>query len=245
MANERPDWCEYWPIRKFFGETPLDPNRFYGFLSPRFGEKTGLTSKQVSELVKSAPENLHVLNLSPFSDHASLFWNVFEQAEAHHHGFMSASDQFAGAIGLNVMPSAIVNTSRDTIFCNYFLAKPAFWSQWLQIANTVFDIIESNQSSFAKVLSGETNYKNSFAPMKVFLIERIASYLLATDRQWRVASLPPFTLPNITRGLDHLHGAFVTLDALKISYRETNCEIYRSNFFSVRSQIGFRFALNS
>ena len=32
-ANERPDWFEYWPIRRFLLSEALDENAFYGFLS--------------------------------------------------------------------------------------------------------------------------------------------------------------------------------------------------------------------
>ena len=35
-SNERPDWYEYWPIRKFLQNEALDENAFYGFLSPKF-----------------------------------------------------------------------------------------------------------------------------------------------------------------------------------------------------------------
>ena len=38
-ANERPDWAEYWPIRRFLQNEALDENAYYGFLSPRFSEK--------------------------------------------------------------------------------------------------------------------------------------------------------------------------------------------------------------
>ena len=36
LRNERPDWREYWPIRRFLLEGTPDPDAFYGFFSPRF-----------------------------------------------------------------------------------------------------------------------------------------------------------------------------------------------------------------
>jgi hypothetical protein len=42
LANERPDWREYWPMREFLlGETLVE-DRYYGFFSPKFGQKTNL-----------------------------------------------------------------------------------------------------------------------------------------------------------------------------------------------------------
>ncbi len=50
-ANERPDWFEYWPIRGFLLKETLDENAYYGFLSPQFKLKTGLTAAVVREAV--------------------------------------------------------------------------------------------------------------------------------------------------------------------------------------------------
>src|SRR4051812_6556887 len=46
-ANQRPDWREYHPIRSFLLHAPLDEQRFYGFLSPKFSLKTALRGEQV------------------------------------------------------------------------------------------------------------------------------------------------------------------------------------------------------
>jgi hypothetical protein len=54
-ANERPDWYGYWPILSFFEANPdLDDDAFYGFLSPLFGAKTGLTGAQVIAFARQA-----------------------------------------------------------------------------------------------------------------------------------------------------------------------------------------------
>jgi len=46
-SSERQDWFEYWPIRKFLLSEILQEDAFYGFLSPRFKEKTNLSSAAV------------------------------------------------------------------------------------------------------------------------------------------------------------------------------------------------------
>src|ERR1700731_2023105 len=55
-ANERPDWFEYWPIRRFLLSEALDENAFYGFLSPKFKLKTGLDSGAVREFIRVADD---------------------------------------------------------------------------------------------------------------------------------------------------------------------------------------------
>ena len=42
--NVRPDWREYWPIRKYLINNELNENDLYGFFSPKFKEKTGLSA---------------------------------------------------------------------------------------------------------------------------------------------------------------------------------------------------------
>ena len=50
-ANERPDWFEYWPIRKFLLNESLNEDAFYGFLSPKFRHKTNLSAALVRDFI--------------------------------------------------------------------------------------------------------------------------------------------------------------------------------------------------
>jgi hypothetical protein len=62
--SERPDWYEYWPMRRFFSQNTLDPETYYGFLSPKFHIKTGLSGRQVKDFVASN-DNADVVTFSP------------------------------------------------------------------------------------------------------------------------------------------------------------------------------------
>src|SRR6202035_2196504 len=64
-ANERPDWFEYWPIRKFLLDEALDENAFYGFLSPKFKLKSSLSADVVREFIAADDEAADVVLLSP------------------------------------------------------------------------------------------------------------------------------------------------------------------------------------
>ena len=72
-ANERPDWFEYWPIRRFLRNEALDENTFYGFLSPKFKLKTSLGSAAVREFILAAGPAVDVVLLSP-SIHNSAYY---------------------------------------------------------------------------------------------------------------------------------------------------------------------------
>ena len=83
--NERPDWYEYWPIRTFLSENRLNDSTYYGFLSPLFFQKTGLTGKKVMDFLRQ-PGDADIVTFSPFPCHAAVFVNVFEQGEFFHQG---------------------------------------------------------------------------------------------------------------------------------------------------------------
>src|ERR1700722_12687823 len=72
-ANERPDWYEYWPIRNFLVNQPLDENAYYGFLSPKFKIKTNLTAEQTRAFIAAAPADTDVVLFSP-SIHKSAYY---------------------------------------------------------------------------------------------------------------------------------------------------------------------------
>ena len=71
--ENRHDWREYSPIRAFLLRNAMDDNALYGFFSPRFTEKTGLSYRQVTDFVGSATDPATVFTFSPQPDMASFF----------------------------------------------------------------------------------------------------------------------------------------------------------------------------
>ena len=51
--NARPDWYEFWVIKKFLEKNILEEDVWYGFLSPKFFSKKGLKSENVYEILDS------------------------------------------------------------------------------------------------------------------------------------------------------------------------------------------------
>jgi hypothetical protein len=90
-GNERPDWFEYWPIRKFLLNEPLEENAFYGFLSPKFKLKTSLSSAAVREFILACDAATEVVLLSPSIHNSAYYLNVFEHGDAEHPGLKSVA----------------------------------------------------------------------------------------------------------------------------------------------------------
>lgn len=237
LANERPDWYEYWPIRRFLLEQPLDDEAFYGFFSPKFGAKTALTHEQVQVFVREAAPQADVVLFSPQPDMGAFFLNVFEQGETFDPGLIAAYEAFLAHIGRPVPLRALVMDSRQTVFSNYFVARPAFWREWLALNEAMFALCESPADSALKAaLTAPTTYTpGGAAQRKVFLMERAASLLLTTQ-PWRSVAHNPFGMGwSTSRFREHPNEAFIS-DALKIAWRDQRYPQYLQAFATIRER---------
>lgn len=242
LDNPRPDWYEYWPIRRYLREQPLDEAAFYGFFSPKFCAKTGLTHAQTQDFVGAHAAQADVLLFSPQPDMGAFFLNVFEQGEAFDPGFIDAYEALLRHIGRPLPLRQMVMDARQVCFSNYFVARPAFWREWLLLNEALFDACEGPASELQAALTHRTNYpgQDGGAQRKVFLQERTASLLLCTQTQWRSVPHNPFGMGwSVSRLREHPHEAY-TSDALKRAYRDTGWPQYLQAFAAVRER--FRLA---
>ena len=241
LDNPRPDWFEYWPLRRFLlGHTGvvLDETAFYGFFSPKFGHKTGLTHAQVQDFVRQHAPAVDVVLFSPQPDMGAFFLNVFEQGEAFDPGLIAAYEQLLAHIGRPQQLAGQVMDSRQTVFSNYFVARPAFWRAWLELNEAMFAVCEGPDTPLRTQLCYPTNYPGpgGHAERKVFLMERTASLLLANQPRWRSVAHDPYGFGwSTSRFREHPVDAVIS-DALKLAYREQPFPEYLSAFANVRER---------
>ena len=234
LANERPDWYEYWPIRRLLLNEPLDDAAFYGFFSTKFGAKTRLGHADVVRAVQAAAAQADVVLFSPQPDMAAFFLNVFEQGETFDAGLIDCMESFLIAAGRPVPPlRQMVMDSRQIVFSNYFVARPAFWRAWLALNEQMFALCEGPASALQQALTHGTSYPGA-AQRKVFLMERVASLLLATQPQWRAKAHNPYGFGwSMSRFREHPNEAFIS-DALKIAFREQGFPEYMQAYSGIR-----------
>jgi hypothetical protein len=236
--NERPDWYEYWPIRRYLLNEALDDDAFYGFFSPKFGSKTSLSHDQVQAFVREAAPQADVVLFSPQPDMGAFFLNVFEQGETFDAGLIDAYEALLAEIGRPVPLRALVMDSRQTVFSNYFVARPAFWRQWLALNEALFAVCEGPDGPLKASLTHATSYPGpggAGAQRKVFLMERAASLLLATQ-PWRSVAHNPFGMGwSVSRFRDHPTEAYIS-DALKIAWRDQRYPQYLQAFATIRER---------
>jgi hypothetical protein len=239
-SNERPDWREYWPIRNYFLQNPPAAGDYYGFLSPAFRAKARLSSRTVLAFVNANLGHADVMLFSPFYDHIAFFLNQGEQGALVHQSCASAFEQSLALIAPRFRMAETVGCSRNTGYCNYFVATGAFWSEWLARCELIFDCAERGDTPLGRALNANVDYNSQAAPLKVFIIERAVSALLATQPRWRVRAYNSMLLPFSRSPLGAMAAELAALDALKIAYLTEGHEEYKQAFFKLRAQLAER-----
>jgi hypothetical protein len=216
-ANERPDWFEYWAIRNFLCTHSLDENAVYGFLSPRFKSKTNLSGKEVHEFIRRHADTAHVLLFTPSLHRTAYHLNVFKYGDICHPGLLGLAARFFRRIGRPTNLDTLVTHSGNEVYSNYFVARPSFWRAWLEITEQLFEIAESKDDPLGVELRQPTPYRGGDGvEIKVFLMERITTWLLAREPQFVVKAHDPFIAQS---RLYKLPGAIIC-DAVKLAYQQ-------------------------
>jgi hypothetical protein len=242
-THGRSDWMEYWPIRQYFLNTPVGDDELVGFFSPRFFEKTGLTATDVHAHIEANPGH-DVYLFNPYFHLASWHQNLFVQASRTHQGIGKVFSEVLALLDIHTDVDQSVMSSMDTVYCNYFVAKLDFWKKWLMVSEFIFQLSEENQHPIGKALRDDTNYHRGQMPLKIFVIERIASLLLNSMNRWNVK--PAYLFKNM-----EFHSqkplAFVEemhkLDALKIAYKISLNERYLNFYSTAKTELTQRHGL--
>ena len=230
-ANERPDWYEYWPMRKFLLGEALHEDAYYGFLSPKFGHKTNLTAAAVGEIIGRAADAPDIFLFSPSIHNSAYFLNVFEHGESEHPGLAAVASRFLARLDPAATLDGLVSDSRNTVHSNYFVAKPKFWRAWLAVNERLFAIAESADDPLGAELRALTAYRGgSDVQMKIFVMERMATWILTRDHTFSAYARDPFA----ARSRIYKLPLAVICDALKIAYTTQGRRQYRDVFYLVR-----------
>ena len=231
-ANERPDWYEYWPIRKYLLNETLDENAFYGFLSPKFKHKTNLSAAQARDFIAASDGATDVVLFSPSIHNSAYFLSVFEHGEAEHPGLAGVAVRLFERIRRPFDLQGFISDSRNTVHSNYFIAKPRFWRAWLDITEQMFAIAEAPEDPLGKELRAPTAYRGAKdVQMKVFVMERIATWILVTDKSFVARARDPFA----ARSRFYKLPVAIVCDALKIAYITQGRGQYKDVFLLVRN----------
>jgi hypothetical protein len=241
-ANERPDWFEFWVIRKFLLENQLEEHAWYGFLSPRFRDKTGVDAGTLAAFIEFSSTRSDVALVSSAWDHVAYFQNPFEQGEVWHPGITEVSQAVVDHLGLGLDLSRMVAHAANFAFSNFVVAKAAYWRQWLTMANDLFSLAERGPRSLRASLNAQTSHGSnvSHTPMKVFVQERLP-FLVISRHKIHTSFLDRSASGEIDTNLfapNHAtRGLLQSCDLLKRRFTELGDSRYFDAYRTVRSLI--------
>ena len=187
----------------------------------------------MSEFIGRVDESTDVFLFSPSIHNSAYFLNVFEHGEAEHPGLSRTAAQFFERIDPAVNFDALVSDSRNTVHSNYFIAKPRFWRAWLEVNEQhVRDRGDAGGSARqgiarAHLVSG----RRANVQMKIFIMERVATWLLTRDRSFVARARDPFA----ARSRIYKLPVAIVCDALKIAYATQGRGQYKDVFLMVRN----------
>ena len=237
--NLRPDWFEFWVILNFLRNNVLDDDAWYGFLSPKFYDKTGFNSDYVIKAFENYGALGNVALFSPGWDQLAYFLNVFEQGDVWHPGLMAASQDFVNKYQLEINLNTLVSDTSSSVFSNYIIAKKAFWIQWRKIAEQFFEYVENNPQYQITTTYG--SIENKF-PMKTFIQERLATLILSTNTFKVLSPDQSFNAPIFTRLFPDdikTRRLLQACDLMKTKYRESKDEKYLEMYWRIREDIQY------
>jgi hypothetical protein len=235
--SSSPEWFEFSVILRFLKENDLSDDAWYGFLSPKFFEKTGFDSDFVFQVLENYGNTGNVALFSPGWDQIAYFLNPFEQGEFWHPGLLFSAQEFVDDCHLDIKLNELVADSRISIFSNYVIAKKEFWIKWLELGEKFLKYSESKPS-----LQHDTSYGASTSgySMKVFLQERLAILILISDRyqvlcpdQSQTASIFTELFTDDPQTREQLRRC----DEMKSYYLETRDRKYLDQYFYARKRV--------
>lgn len=235
--NERSDWREYWPIRKYLLNHQLNEDEWYGFFSPRFNSKTGISYLDLTAYIKENCRDKDVCTFSPQVDIGAFFQNVYYGGEQMSPGFLDASQRILDRNQVDVDLGSLFMDSRTTVFSNYIVAKPIYWREWLRIGEMIFKISESpGDADPLKLKINEPTVYPGSVERKVFIIEALASLVLNINKNFRVHGYNPYVLAWSSLVGEYKKEAAIC-DALKTAMSENPRSIFKENFKSISNSI--------
>ncbi|MBT8520348.1 hypothetical protein G6683_08625 [Polynucleobacter paneuropaeus] len=240
--NGPPDWFEFYPIMNYLKNADLEENAWYGFLSPKFSSKTGMSASDVIGIISKYRDQANVALFSPAWDQLAYFRNPFEQGEFRHPGLLALSQKFIDEANLNINLKNLITHSSTAVFSNFIIAKPTYWKKWLKIACQFYEFSQEN-------VFGETSYldsKNKLGPMKTFIQERLPSIVLTQNHFKTLAYDFGQSAPIFNQLFDNnpkTRKMLQACDLLKEKYADTKDEVYLEMYLKIRQDIHFKYSL--
>jgi len=237
-----PELFEFWVILKYLRENELRDDVWYGFLSPKFNAKTGLTAQFVGNYLSSRDSSTDVCLFSPAWDQLAYFLNPWEQGEVWHPGLTIAAQEFMDWCQLGIDLRHIVSDAQTAVFSNFVIAKKQYWQAWKILAERFFAYLESLSSDSPALQETTHGARSRLYPMRTFIQERFPTLVLLMNKlnvnvpvQCSFAPIQPRIFPDASKQ----RNAFLACDYMKQKFIDNSDEDYLNMYWKIRLTIPY------
>lgn len=186
LENKNPELREFPIFEKEYWKRVMPPamqahmpNEYWGFISPKFVEKTNITVSNFRWWMSTIGD-ADVCFINPCPIMEVLFDNVVAHGEVWHPGISKLINQTLIKIGYSVPDLAKLNLMSNQTFamCNYFVGNMKFWNAYITFVNEFLQTCEVDME-LSQMLYGPSNYNlDKSLSLYPFVIERLFSVFL-------------------------------------------------------------------
>ena len=176
--NGPPMFREAYPMLAYLNENVLSEDEYFGFLSPKFFEKTSLSAPDISRMIEEDERRSDVYLFTGHWNIAAMYTNVWVQGNRCHEGMLDICQDLANTAGYNVNLKSSITCLDHAVFSHFLVAKPKFWEEWRRVVTIYFDMICKNSNLGSK----HVNYRNTVMSIHPFVIERVPTMILLCNK---------------------------------------------------------------
>lgn len=189
-ANRNREFAEFYIFEKEYNRGKIRRDAITGYVSWKFGVKTGLTGKQFREFIEKNP-GYDVYFVTPFITQAKLFRNVWLQGDFYHPGMLQLAQEVFDRAGYTIDLANQKHGRNTTLYCNYWAGSREFWDTYMDFAAPIVKVLRNmlRSKTEAQRLLTIADHTNKFGYI-AFILERVFSTLLSYNTAIRCKSYP-------------------------------------------------------
>ena len=174
---------EFAVFERLSGLAQTKKAKYWGAVSWRFGEKTGLAGHELIEIVRKNP-TADVFYMNPYPYNEALFQSGWMQGETVHPDFMEISEKVLVAAGYESEEIHRTVASASFSSANYFVGSQKFWQAYIPFVQKLLADAERglSQQALQMLHSSRADMRNlhnqsTYVP---FIVERLFPLFMKT-----------------------------------------------------------------
>lgn len=185
-------------------------DRYWGILSWRWREKTGLYGLFFKEWILANP-GYDVYHFDPYISLLH-FKNLWMHGDKCHPGMAEYINKLLPKLGYNFNIEDLEYTSNNFGTCHYFIGNDTFWKSYLKFLDTVIEITKLDPELNKYMFETESTYRERGQVNFPFVVERLFSLFCILNPKIKVKKYP--------------YESFCFKDRLGSEYAQHLCQSY-------------------